>query len=63
LLLNLTGFAGTFPVSRSGLTLDCGNPAPLWFSVPFFVLYPLFRIYPESKAAQGRRTPKIAAQS
>ena len=27
---NLTGSAGTFPVRRSGLTLECGAPVPLW---------------------------------
>jgi len=31
MLMNLTGGTGTLPVRRSGLTLDCGTPAPLWF--------------------------------
>jgi hypothetical protein len=30
MLMNLTGIAGTFPVRRSGLTLECGAPVPLW---------------------------------
>ena len=30
MLITLIGCAGTFPVRRSGLTLDCGAPVPLW---------------------------------
>ena len=30
MLINLNGSTGTFPVRRSGLTLECGAPVPLW---------------------------------
>jgi len=50
-------------VRRSGLTLDCGDPAPLWLSALLLYFCTLFGFYPEAKAAQGRRSPKIAVQS
>jgi hypothetical protein len=47
-------------VRRFGLTLECGTPAPLCLAVHWFILLPG---QSNSKAAQGRRSPKIAPQS
>ena len=47
-------------VRRFGLTLECGAPAPLCLAVHWF--YPASGQF-NSKAAQGRRSPKIAPQS
>jgi hypothetical protein len=30
MLVNFNGSSGTFTVRRSGLTLECGAPVPLW---------------------------------
>ena len=47
-------------VRRFGLTFECGAPAPLCLAVHWF--YPASGQF-NSKAAQGRRSPKIAPQS
>jgi hypothetical protein len=62
--MQLTDFWEVFLlVRRSGLTLDCGVPVPLWIQDKIQTAGRDTKTGQKDKAAQGRRTPKIAAQS
>ena len=63
MLVNFNGNAGIFPVRRSGLTLECGAPVPLWFSVRLLYFCPVIILLSVIQVLSGIQSEAGASHS